>query len=111
MSADVHTRETPPRPTPKSSTPALATLPHGSGRRSHPGPLAALQALVADTGTVGGWKATANGVWDFRSGGGAVLHWSSTKGTVWVEGREPARAELEAAFDFATLGFKREEGG
>lgn len=81
MSTDVHTRETPPRPTPKSSTPVLATLPHGSGRRSHPGPLAALQALVADTGTV------------------------------WVEGREPARAELETAFDLAALGLKREEGG
>lgn len=50
----------------------------------------------------GDWDQQPNGVWKFRCRDRVGLNWSETKGTIWFDGPEPAKARLvskvEAAF-------------
>jgi hypothetical protein len=73
---------------------------------THPGPaartklqfhgrLTELQDLVLLTGDFGEWQEKPNGVWRYRSEDGGGLNWSSTRGTLWFDGRAKPRARLQ----------------
>lgn len=42
----------------------------------------------------GDWEAQPNGVWKFRCRDRSGVNWSETKGTIWFDGPEPAKANL-----------------
>ncbi len=65
------------------------------------GSLGALQDLVLLTGVYGEWKEGANGVWRYLCEDGSGLNWSSTKGTLWCDGREQSRARLQRIIEAA----------
>lgn len=50
---------------------------------------------IMRTCAVGKWQKEPNGVRQFRSTDGAVMHWSTTKCTLWIQGPEEPRAALE----------------
>lgn len=49
----------------------------------------------------GDWEAQPNSVWKFRCRDRAGLLWSETKGTIWFDGPEPARARLTGRVETA----------
>lgn len=54
-----------------------------------------LKKLLAKHGICGTWYPEPNGVHMMRYRSGANLHWASTKGTVWIDGKRSAAARLE----------------
>jgi predicted nucleotide-binding protein len=52
---------------------------------------------------VGVWEEKPNQCWRFKAKDGAGLNWSSTRGTLWFDGPEPARNQMTAAVN-AILG-------
>ena len=47
-------------------------------------------------GIDGEWVEGGSGVWQLRCPDGANLNWSSTRGTIWCQGKQPAKSALEA---------------
>jgi hypothetical protein len=72
------------------------------GSRRFIGTLRELQDLILLTGDYGEWQEKPNGVWRYSSEDGGGLNWSSTKGTLWIDGpplaKERLRVLVEAAF-------------
>jgi hypothetical protein len=62
------------------------------------GSLLELQDIVLLTTIYGHWEEKPNGIWRYRSEDGAGLNWSSTRGTVWFDGKESAKAILQRQF-------------
>ena len=56
-----------------------------------------LAKALVDAGLEGEWEAKPNACWRFKQPSRAGLNWSENKGTLWFDGPEPAKANLEAA--------------
>lgn len=54
------------------------------------------KTICANCGIVGTWSDSNNGGLSFRTKDGAVLTWWPKKGTVLVQGRDPAKTQLES---------------
>jgi hypothetical protein len=80
---------------PSSSKPAESSKLRFCGR------LGALQDLVLLTGVYGEWEEGANGVWRYVCEDHAGLNWSSTRGTIWLDGPPKARARLQRIIEAA----------
>jgi predicted nucleotide-binding protein len=50
-------------------------------------------------GIDGEWVERGNGVWQLRCFDGANLNWSSTRKTIWCDGKQEARSSLEVQLD------------
>ncbi len=61
------------------------------------GTLEELQTLLSASGVNGKWDDDGQGKHIFRSGGGGVLNWWPSKGTVQIQGKENAKAKITAA--------------
>ena len=66
------------------------------------------EARIRSLGIKGTFEKQPNGVWHFRTIAKAGIHWSSTRGTIWCDGKAPAKRifeqKLEEAFgDQVTL--------
>jgi hypothetical protein len=55
-----------------------------------------MKRMTWDLGLTGRWSELANGVKQFRNSDGACLSWSSTRGTIWYGGPQPAKDRLAA---------------
>src|SRR5215467_5641239 len=62
---------------------------------SFSGSFAELKDRLLLAGIDGEWIEGANGVWQLRCPEDANLNWSSTRGTIWCQGKEPAKSALE----------------
>jgi predicted nucleotide-binding protein len=65
------------------------------------GSLDELKQLVAITGREGDWQERPNSCWRFVARDRAGLNWSQSKGTVWFDGPEVAKATFQSEFDLA----------
>lgn len=65
------------------------------------GSLQELKERLAPLALVGQWEAKPNGVHKFCHRDKAGMHWSETKGTVWFDGPDHARAALAARIETA----------
>jgi hypothetical protein len=70
-----------------------------NGNLTFEGTLEALQQRLLPLRLDGRWEMRPNGVWMLRCRDGANLHWSSTKGTLWCDGKEEARETLRRAVE------------
>jgi predicted nucleotide-binding protein len=66
------------------------------GMPSFSGLLDELKDRLLVAGIDGDWVERGQGVWQLRCPDGANLNWSSTKGTIWCDGKESAKSALEA---------------
>lgn len=55
-----------------------------------------LKDRILVAGIDGDWIDRGNGVWQLKSPDGANMSWSSTKGTIWCDGKQPGKSALEA---------------
>src|SRR5262249_19246291 len=56
---------------------------------------------IRSLGLKGRFDEEPNGVWHFRTTEDAGVHWSSTKGTIWCDGKIHARRVLEQRLEGA----------
>jgi len=63
---------------------------------SFSGSLDELKDRLLIAGIDGEWAEGGSGVWQLRCPDGANLNWSSTRGTIWCQGKQPAKSALEA---------------
>lgn len=61
------------------------------------GTLEELQVLLSAAGVSGKWDDDGQGKHTFRGGGGGVLNWWPSKGTVQIQGKESAKAKITKA--------------
>lgn len=61
------------------------------------GSLDELKALVGQCGVDGEWEAKPHNCWRFKAKNRAGLNWSANKGTLWFDGPQHAKQDLEAA--------------
>lgn len=64
-----------------------------------------LRELVAQTGADGEWESKPHNCWRFKCRDRSGLNWSETKGTIWYDGPDAAKAQLSAMVE-AALGGK-----
>lgn len=62
---------------------------------SFSGPFEDLKDRLLIAGIDGEWIDRGNGVWQLKGPDGANMSWSSTKGTIWCDGRATAKSVLE----------------
>src|ERR1700691_3357649 len=60
------------------------------------GPHEKLKDKLLLAGIDGEWFERDNGVWQLKGADGANCNWSSTKGTIWCDGKPAIKAALEA---------------
>jgi predicted nucleotide-binding protein len=65
------------------------------------GTIEELKALVADAGLSGEWEVKPNNCFRYVQKNRAGLNWSASKGTIWFDGPELLKAQLEAAISAA----------
>src|SRR6185312_2257997 len=66
--------------------------------------------LLADI--EGEWIDRGNGVWQLKCPDGANMNWSSTKGTIWCDGKAVAKSALETKVAVALeTSFEPRNGG
>lgn len=71
---------------------------------THHGSFEELQAAVSSIGYVGEWQSKPNEVFRFASKDRSGLNWSKTKGTLWYDGPQDAKAKFQAALEAALNG-------
>jgi len=82
---------------------ASTTHPQSTARnklRFH-GSISELKDLILPTDDYGEWEEKPNGIWRYRSEDGGGLNWSSTRGTVWFDGRPAPCARLQRTVEAA----------
>lgn len=62
-----------------------------------------LKIWLADHGILGDWSDEPNGVKMLRCGNSAQIHWSSTKGSLWVSGKPDVRTRMQTRLEHASV--------
>jgi hypothetical protein len=69
---------------------AAEQAPDSRGKLIYRGTIGELRRLTWTAGVRGRWNPLPHGVWQFRCRDGAGMNWSSTRGTIWFDGPDPA---------------------
>ncbi len=89
-------------PSPRlNRTPEKSRSGTNAARLKFCGTIKLIKQLTWKAGVIGKWNEKPNGVWQFRLRNGAVMSWSSTKGTIWFDGPLEAREDLYRCISIA----------